>query len=213
LPGQYFDVESGWNHNGFRDYIPDLGRYAEPDPLGRLGSGNNVYAYVYDNPMNLADLFGLSSKCLLDPKSRCAKLFQQMFNMTAAQFNDAASKIPWYLLQNLNSPLGSTAWNQIAHNGDNSLISESFSGTSNEAVTAAGGKYLAPVVLGPDWFLDTPARQIAVKLHEAVHSITGWSDSDVFNVFSKYGLPSANFQKWGNTDDFTQWLLAGCPGS
>jgi len=20
LPGQYFDVESGWNHNGFRDY-------------------------------------------------------------------------------------------------------------------------------------------------------------------------------------------------
>ena len=22
LPGQYFDVESGWNHNGFRDYLP-----------------------------------------------------------------------------------------------------------------------------------------------------------------------------------------------
>ncbi len=22
LPGQYFDLESGWNHNGFRDYIP-----------------------------------------------------------------------------------------------------------------------------------------------------------------------------------------------
>ena len=59
LPGQYFDVESGWNHNGFRDYLPTLGRYAEPDPLGRLGSGNNLYAYVYDNPTNLADPLGL----------------------------------------------------------------------------------------------------------------------------------------------------------
>ena len=37
FPGQYFDVESGWNHNGFRDYAPQLGRYIEPDPLGRLG--------------------------------------------------------------------------------------------------------------------------------------------------------------------------------
>ena len=59
FPGQYFDVESGWNHNGFRDYLPALGRYAEPDPLGRLGSGNDLYAYVYNNPANLVDPFGL----------------------------------------------------------------------------------------------------------------------------------------------------------
>jgi RHS repeat-associated protein len=38
FPGQYFDIESGWNHNGFRNYISDLGRYAEPDPLAMLGS-------------------------------------------------------------------------------------------------------------------------------------------------------------------------------
>ncbi|MFZ0747373.1 MAG: RHS repeat-associated core domain-containing protein [Terracidiphilus sp.] len=63
LPGQYFDVESGWNHNGFRDYAPALGRYAEPDPLGRLGSGNNLYAYVGDNPVNLADPLGLCPEC------------------------------------------------------------------------------------------------------------------------------------------------------
>ncbi len=63
LPGQYFDVESGWNHNGFRNYIPDLGRYAEPDPLGRLGSGNNLYVYVGNNPINLIDQMGLCPKC------------------------------------------------------------------------------------------------------------------------------------------------------
>ena len=59
FPGQYFDVESGWNHNGFRDYAPTLGRYLEPDPLGRLGSGNNLYAYVFDNPIDLTDRMGL----------------------------------------------------------------------------------------------------------------------------------------------------------
>jgi RHS repeat-associated protein len=33
LPGQYFDAESSFYHNGFRDYLPSLGRYAAPDPL------------------------------------------------------------------------------------------------------------------------------------------------------------------------------------
>ena len=59
LPGQYFDVESGWNHNGFRDYAPTLGRYIEPDPLGRLGSGNNLYVYTDNDPINRSDPAGL----------------------------------------------------------------------------------------------------------------------------------------------------------
>ena len=59
FPGQYFDVETGWNHNGFRDYAPQLGRYLEPDPLGRLGSANNLYIYVGDNPIGLTDRMGL----------------------------------------------------------------------------------------------------------------------------------------------------------
>lgn len=80
FPGQYFDVESGWNHNGFRDYLPDLGRYAEPDPLALLGSaryyhptvggftsdvpinffggGINFYTYVFENPINYKDPTG-----------------------------------------------------------------------------------------------------------------------------------------------------------
>ena len=67
LPGQYFDLESGWNHNGFRDYAPGLGRYIEPDPLGRLGSGNNLYVYVGDNPTNLIDPSGLADLNLINP--------------------------------------------------------------------------------------------------------------------------------------------------
>ncbi len=78
FPGQYFDVESGWNHNGFRNYLPDLGRYAEPDPLAmresamyydpRIGrfipllfdnDDTSVYAYVENNPVNWLDPWGL----------------------------------------------------------------------------------------------------------------------------------------------------------
>ena len=59
FPGQYFDVESGWNHNGFRDYAPMLGRYLEPDPLGRMGRGNNLYVYADNDPINGSDPSGL----------------------------------------------------------------------------------------------------------------------------------------------------------
>ena len=84
FPGQYYDIETGWNHNGFRDYIPQLGRYAEPDPLAMQGSARfygqtyghlvtayllsfaqqdtGAYTYVGDNPVNLFDTFGFQPK-------------------------------------------------------------------------------------------------------------------------------------------------------
>lgn len=39
LPGQHFDSEGGWNHNGFRNYLPDFGRYMEQDQLAMQGDG------------------------------------------------------------------------------------------------------------------------------------------------------------------------------
>jgi RHS repeat-associated protein len=63
FPGQYFDVESGWSHNGFRDYVPGQGRYIEPDPLDRMGSGNDLYVYAGDNPERLIDPLGLCTPC------------------------------------------------------------------------------------------------------------------------------------------------------
>ena len=60
LPGQYFDAESGLHYNGFRDYIPGLGRYLESDPIGLL-SGMNPYQYGDGTPLAAIDPRGLAT--------------------------------------------------------------------------------------------------------------------------------------------------------
>ena len=57
LPGQYFDEETGLQYNYFRDYHPGIGRYVEPDPIG-LEGGINLYAYCFNDPVNLVDPSG-----------------------------------------------------------------------------------------------------------------------------------------------------------
>lgn len=59
LPGQEFDLETGLNHNGFRDYAPTLGRYLESDPIG-LAGGLNTFAYAETNPVTQMDQLGLA---------------------------------------------------------------------------------------------------------------------------------------------------------
>jgi RHS repeat-associated protein len=58
LPGQEFDIETGLYHNGFRDYVPTLGRYLESD-LSGLQGGTNTYQYVLGNPLARIDRSGL----------------------------------------------------------------------------------------------------------------------------------------------------------
>jgi RHS repeat-associated protein len=65
--GQYYDAETGFNHNGLRDYVPVLGRYLETDPLGivttaGLYSDLNTYVYAGGTPMSLIDPWGLTTE-------------------------------------------------------------------------------------------------------------------------------------------------------
>jgi RHS repeat-associated protein len=60
LPGQFSDAETGFNYNHFRDYMPNLGRYLQADPIGLRG-GLNPYLYVSANPGRLTDRWGLAT--------------------------------------------------------------------------------------------------------------------------------------------------------
>jgi RHS repeat-associated protein len=60
LPGQHYDLETGFHYNLNRDYMPNLGRYIEADPIGLRG-GLNSYLYASGNPLKLTDRTGQSS--------------------------------------------------------------------------------------------------------------------------------------------------------
>ena len=55
FPGQYFDVETGLYYNWSRYYDPDTGRYTRVDPIGFAGGDENLYAYVWSNPLFMID--------------------------------------------------------------------------------------------------------------------------------------------------------------
>jgi RHS repeat-associated protein len=57
FPGQYADQETGLSYNLNRDYMPNLGRYLESDPIG-LAGGMNPYLYVRANPGRFTDRLG-----------------------------------------------------------------------------------------------------------------------------------------------------------
>ena len=62
--GGLYDPETGLTHFGAREYDAELGRWTSPDPIGFSGGDPNLYGYVVQDPVNLADpygRFGLSS--------------------------------------------------------------------------------------------------------------------------------------------------------
>ncbi len=61
FPGQYYDMETGFHQNWFRNYGSDIGRYYQPDPIG-LAGGISVYGYALQNPVRFFDFFGLDAQ-------------------------------------------------------------------------------------------------------------------------------------------------------
>jgi len=55
---KYTDNESSFLYYGYRYYDPNTGRWLSRDPIGEEG-GRNLYAFVYNDPVNRIDMFGL----------------------------------------------------------------------------------------------------------------------------------------------------------
>lgn len=58
LSGQVQDPDTGWHDNLLRTYLPDLGHYLEPDPLGPVPD-NQAYGYASQQPRRYIDPMGL----------------------------------------------------------------------------------------------------------------------------------------------------------
>jgi len=55
-----YDATTTLYHYRYRYYSPTVGRFLQPDPIGLAGGDLNLYRYVYNNPVNASDLFGLA---------------------------------------------------------------------------------------------------------------------------------------------------------
>jgi RHS repeat-associated protein len=54
---KYTDKESGFLYYGYRFYDPAIGRWINRDPMGERG-GQNLHAFVANNPLSLIDSLG-----------------------------------------------------------------------------------------------------------------------------------------------------------
>jgi RHS repeat-associated protein len=96
LPGQEFEAETGWHQNGFRDYVPSLGRYLESDPIG-LEGGPNSYRYASNTPLRLIDRYGLLDPDTVEIQSRItqAKVVPQLMSELPGDANAASQASPY----------------------------------------------------------------------------------------------------------------------
>ena len=63
--GGIYDRDTGLTRHGARDYDPETGRWTAKDPIQFMGGHTNLYAYVFNDPINKFDPLGLFtlSKC------------------------------------------------------------------------------------------------------------------------------------------------------
>ena len=59
--GREYDGESGLYYYRKRYYDPRTGRFLQQDPLGFAAGDSNHYRYVFNDPVNLVDPFGLQA--------------------------------------------------------------------------------------------------------------------------------------------------------
>ena len=58
--GGLHDRDTGLVRFGYRDYMPEIGKWTAKDPILFAGGDSNLYGYVLNDPVNFVDPDGLS---------------------------------------------------------------------------------------------------------------------------------------------------------
>src|SRR5712691_240503 len=62
--GGLYDQHTKLTRFGARDYDPAIGRWTVKDPILFSGGDTNLYGYVFNDPINFIDPWGLTTKCI-----------------------------------------------------------------------------------------------------------------------------------------------------
>ncbi|HEV2815303.1 MAG TPA: RHS repeat-associated core domain-containing protein, partial [Solirubrobacteraceae bacterium] len=92
--GGLYDRETKLVHFGARDYDPATGRWISKDPILFSGGDTNLYAYVFQDPVNLVDPSGLIFDTILDVAFIAYDLYkigESLLNGCGVSSTDAAA--------------------------------------------------------------------------------------------------------------------------
>jgi len=90
--GMERDDETGLSYHNARYYIPWLGRWLNPDPIG-IGDGVNPYAYCHNNPVGNTDTEGTQTGSIKKEFNVNQKDKTNVFLNAPSNINELSSKI------------------------------------------------------------------------------------------------------------------------
>jgi RHS repeat-associated protein len=190
LPGQVADPDTGWYHNGMRDYMPTWGRYLQTDPIG-LAGGMNTYGYVAQNPLKFVDPSG---ELFFDDPNVWWILVQIHYGRNT--FNESVSyqdaQTSWIAL----TPVQSIFHTQgVGNEGNQKFISPN--GGNSEAVFTSCGEPVTDSLNGPSYNFADPLNDPVLHaiLDVAPYLVLGNDQTDLSNpqrfetVWNKIVIP------------------------
>ena len=64
--GGLHDRDTGLVRFGYRDYLPEIGKWTAKDPIGFAGGDSNLFGYVQNDPVNFIDPLGLETLVIVN---------------------------------------------------------------------------------------------------------------------------------------------------